>query len=534
MEPTPNRHQMPMQQQQHLVTQTLDDTAQRQSAPRPSAHFHVGQHEAGADVPMHGISPSNNPSLNFISVPAPRPYQYAPIGDVGRPLTPPRQYDEEYSPLYQQNAHYHQYDQYGALPAPTPHRPSDYRLQSQYTSDYLPAHCAPQDWNESTALPTRSPSFAGLLQSQTGSTHAAPQAAPPPPLRPPVQEWPTHNLAFHHAQPIRISNKPNSSLSLEEEIRRKQEIYREKGARKRQRVQEQQQNTDAMLAQRAAYAEMHRSSTSRPSTKRKKHKTNNMIQDLVAPLPISHLRQSPPSFYSSGAEYPSSPYSVGAPQQVAHDTSAAFYNPEMHHTDFPNIEQQFQLNSSPQPLLSHSKQRQPKRSKSSHPPPQPHPPLPPRPNYDAQPQEITNIYEDYKWSITLYTLDPSQNFPYAQSFLDALITTTFPSQPHNYKWASHSTRGFIEHGTRFSLLVLHNAANPFTWGSAPESTTTIGVYGRYWYLHEDIHWITFAPGLADVLGVAQQQGIIAVARKWECDMPAREKRFHRAYWRAAR
>jgi len=149
------------------------------------------------------------------------------------------------------------------------------------------------------------------------------------------------------------------------------------------------------------------------------------------------------------------------------------------------------------------------------------------------PQPIVPDYEDYKWSVNVYSLEPSRGFPYAQCFLDVLTNTTIARHLKSFKWASHTTRGFIRDGSRFSLLVLNNAANPFTWDSAPDSTTTIGVYGRYWYQHSEIHWVTFAPGIADLLYSAEQQGCIARVQHWGCYMQAREKRFHRAYWLAA-
>jgi hypothetical protein len=162
--------------------------------------------------------------------------------------------------------------------------------------------------------------------------------------------------------------------------------------------------------------------------------------------------------------------------------------------------------------------------------------VPPEPqpiDWDIQIQDITREYEDYKWSITLYDLDPKTGFDFAQSWLENLFTTN-NLRPPDYKWHAHSTRGFIASGTRTSFIVLHNAADLFEWGLSPTSTTSIGVYGRHWNEHNEIHWKTFAPDIKWLLAAAQQQGCISMTKKWKFDMPkASERRFHKAYFMAA-
>jgi hypothetical protein len=151
---------------------------------------------------------------------------------------------------------------------------------------------------------------------------------------------------------------------------------------------------------------------------------------------------------------------------------------------------------------------------------------------DALPQAIIKVYEDYKWSITHYEVDSGGAYCFAQSWLEDLFAMNI--RPGDYKWHAHSTWGFIKDGTRFSFIVLHNAADPFEKGVASTSTTSIGVYGRHWHDHEEIHWKTFAPDIHWLLQWCEEQKCISVKQKWTRDMPqASEKRFHRAYWLAA-
>lgn len=132
----------------------------------------------------------------------------------------------------------------------------------------------------------------------------------------------------------------------------------------------------------------------------------------------------------------------------------------------------------------------------------------------------------------LYELDSASDtkFEFAETYVeDWLKENVYSSEGH--KWHAHVTAGFIKDGNRFSILVLHNAANPFEWGPPVETTTTIGVYGRFAHTHDEIHWTTITPSIPDLF---KERMELSVKQKWDCDMPkASEKRFHRAYWLAA-
>jgi hypothetical protein len=161
------------------------------------------------------------------------------------------------------------------------------------------------------------------------------------------------------------------------------------------------------------------------------------------------------------------------------------------------------------------------------------PPNPQSIDWDTHPQELTHDYKEYKWSVNLYDISPNTGFDFAQSWLEDLFTTN-NLHPPTYKWHAHTTRGFIESSTRTSFLVLHNAADPFELGPAPTSTTSIGVYGRFWNEHSEIHWKTFAPDIKWLLSAAEQQGCIKITKQWRSDMlKASERRFHKAYFMAA-
>tara|TARA_R110002003_G_scaffold58_12_gene5209 strand:+ start:6175 stop:6822 length:648 start_codon:yes stop_codon:yes gene_type:complete len=132
----------------------------------------------------------------------------------------------------------------------------------------------------------------------------------------------------------------------------------------------------------------------------------------------------------------------------------------------------------------------------------------------------------------LYEVENKDQYDFAQSWVEALLKANLASTEH--KWHTHSSEGFISTGTRFSFIVLHNAVDPFEWGAASESTTTIGVYGAHWYEHEEIHWKTVTPHINYLLQWSVEIGAISIKKKWRCDEPkASEKRFHRAYWLAA-
>jgi hypothetical protein len=162
-------------------------------------------------------------------------------------------------------------------------------------------------------------------------------------------------------------------------------------------------------------------------------------------------------------------------------------------------------------------------------------PAPPEPDpidCDTQPQHITSTYENYKWSITHYTLPLTSAYAFAQSWLEDLLAMNV--QAPTYTWHSHTSTGFIKDGTRHSFIALHNAVDPFETALAT-STTTIGVYGAHWHDHEEIHWKTVAPDIKWLLQWCEVQGAIKVKGRWKPGVArASERRFHRAYWIAAR
>ncbi|KAF2249292.1 hypothetical protein BU26DRAFT_315921 [Trematosphaeria pertusa] len=162
--------------------------------------------------------------------------------------------------------------------------------------------------------------------------------------------------------------------------------------------------------------------------------------------------------------------------------------------------------------------------------PMPYPPAPRQPTWDDFEQAIVADYDQYKWSVRLYQVDTAKTgYDFAQSWLEDQFTTL----DFTYRWAAHTSYGFVKGGDRLTFLVLHNAANPFQLGGPPQTTTSIGVYGCYWYEHSEIHWKTFAPGLRSLIERVEAAGLIKEVQKWHIGMKATEKRFHRAYWLCA-
>ncbi|KAE8830071.1 hypothetical protein HRS9139_06695 [Pyrenophora teres f. teres] len=161
---------------------------------------------------------------------------------------------------------------------------------------------------------------------------------------------------------------------------------------------------------------------------------------------------------------------------------------------------------------------------------------PPSPIADTEDisQHISSIYTDYKWPVKLYQLNPTPSFDFAQTYLDEWFTYHIYNSTE-YSWHSHTTTGFIKNGNQYSFLVLHNAANPFTQGEERTSSTSIGVYGRYAHAHDQIHWTTIAPCIKTLMAGMLQDSVSELKETWTFDMPkASERRFHRAYWHAAR
>ena len=146
-------------------------------------------------------------------------------------------------------------------------------------------------------------------------------------------------------------------------------------------------------------------------------------------------------------------------------------------------------------------------------------------------QPITSNYTDYKWPVKLYELRASPTLDFAQTYLDGWLSSHVFKTSY-YTWHSHSTFGFIKNGNRLSILVLHNAANPFT--AETTSSTSLGVYGRYAHAHNEIHWTTITPGISNLMAGMLEEGVTELKQKWSFnEFKASEKRFHRAYWLAA-
>lgn len=158
----------------------------------------------------------------------------------------------------------------------------------------------------------------------------------------------------------------------------------------------------------------------------------------------------------------------------------------------------------------------------------------PLPTADDLPQSIVSTWEQYKWSVYHYELQPVSGYDYAESWLHQLFSGAlkFDYREHHL---THVSTGFIKDGTPLSLLILHNATNPFPTCSPPiTSTITIGVYGYHWYTQSAIHWTTLASDQQLLIEQCVQAGFLVQKHKWPADADkASEKRFHRAYWRAA-
>jgi hypothetical protein len=154
------------------------------------------------------------------------------------------------------------------------------------------------------------------------------------------------------------------------------------------------------------------------------------------------------------------------------------------------------------------------------------------PDWDNLCQPIVLRYEDYNWSVQHFELSSVKSgYDFAQSWLEGVYARQLNFNTV-YKWYSHVGKGFIKDGGPLSILVLHNATNPFRSGA--DSSTSIGVYGRHWHEHNEIHWTTIAPGIRGLLDMCEKSQFIREKQKWKVDMAkASDRRFHRAYWLAA-
>jgi hypothetical protein len=173
----------------------------------------------------------------------------------------------------------------------------------------------------------------------------------------------------------------------------------------------------------------------------------------------------------------------------------------------------------------------PRKDYTYRPPNHPPPPHTPAPDPDNLDQLITADYSSYRWSVKLYTIDQAKTgHQYAESWIEALLEAL----GEGIRRHTHVTQGFIEGGNQFTFLILHNAADPFRYGSCPASTVSIGCYGFHSHDHADIHWTTLATDLRYSINQFVLDGQISEVKKWHPLMEkAKERRFHRAYWLAA-
>ena len=503
MEPSPGYHIAPAvaPANQNFRTQTSDDknTGSSHVVSFPQRHF-PPPIEPQLYGQVHGTSihyPDQHAGRQPRSLP---PALSAPyLGErISRPPTPPHQDGEDFGHLRQWHARqsytgfppvasaYSQYPihvgGFNGLPY-TPHSPEELRYQhppsqnEQITVSQPPPYAA--IWSASTVHPqyTRSPPV----------HEQAPVVAAPP-----IQQWPTHNLSRQHqrledvrAEGTQATLSPGEveNMTLDKKSRKKQENLRRRGEALRRRRSE--QASDASKPRRK---------------KRKQGPVASMLPSIQAPArarPLAQLEYDPSAQYSDPMDWTNA--STSQAPRTNNNSVGSNLQQEAHYTTMspPNYPQSM--------------------------------------DHDDFHQDITESYEAYKWSITLYELHADRGYPFAQSFLEDLFLDTIlgPSQSQ-YKWHAHCTRGFIKDGTRLSFLVLHNAADPFTWGSRAESTTTIGVYGRYWHTHSEIHWKTFTPSIPQMFQSCLAQNFITLKYKWRSDMSrAADRRFHRAYWLAA-
>ena len=440
---------------------------------------------------------------------------------VAQPSTPPSLDDEDFNALRQWHAQEKHKDHANTPPLSfqtrsqiypnyTPYFPqySNYRAQLAANRFDSP-HCTllyqnrhddlrgyqSQQHDNIVAVPRYLPPISSSLQSpfiQSRCSLPLSQGA----TAPSVQQWPTHNLSHQHRPSIpTLSGTPLVSPSpdqarVDEKTRRKQERYRQKG--------------EALRAARKQGAPLPRK---RPGRKRK---PCSMIDTLFPETMDSTILDQ-----NVLSDHPSSEQHICDYEpmdwQPQHQSCVPYDFGPFHHY-IPPANDEPSVNTA-LPLAS-----------------------PVQVDWDDLNQPITQNYEDYKWSIELFEMVTDGAYDFAQPFLeDLFVAKGLYGIRSQYKWHAHSTKGFIKEGNRLSFIVLHNAVNPFQWGIPPESTTTIGVYGRYWNeADKEIHWKTFAPSIREHVQEFLNSGYFSLKFKWRVDMDkASDRRFHRAYWHAA-
>ncbi|KAL1798628.1 hypothetical protein ACET3X_002665 [Alternaria dauci] len=406
--------------------------------------------------------------------------------------------------------------------------------QANYTSSYgtyTPAHdhlagrldlqSAPS--RQYAIQPPRLHPSANILRSSPEQQITRPE---PTLIAPPVQQWPTHNLASH------VPKVDAATRKKQEAYKRKGEALRKAGVVRRKTISSQDSAPQ--------YAPVRE-----PATTPRRRRKAKILDDLVMPTPALPLH---PLYHSYGYQQQQEVtpgavmnYHFTPQETLSHPQGTLSYpqEPQFYGTDLLGHGQYHtSIPSSYHPHYGGAFDAQPALYPRQHPPHTPAPlPLPPSPpniiDPETIPQLITDNYDEYMWPVKLYQLQAGKGHDCAECFLQTHFQQNiYDSVKH--KWTAHTTKGFIKDGNRFSILVLHNAANPFQWGTPPESTTSIGVYGLYAHRHDEIRWTTIAPSISKWMQSCIDQGLLAIKQEWHPDMKASEKRFHRAYWLAAK
>ncbi|EUC33780.1 hypothetical protein COCCADRAFT_4714 [Bipolaris zeicola 26-R-13] len=380
--------------------------------------------------------------------------------------------------------------------------------------------------------PSQRPETRPRLHPCANLLHSSPEQLMSPlspvQISPPIQEWPTHNLRMDE-----------TARRKREEFLQNEEAKRAKQAQTPASASSMQYNVHPTPS--STYPQNHGKRKSRdedlqaPSTPPRRYRRLVPGPAPEEPPEPSYPSGTPRVFVSqlpgSGPSYSSS-HSIYDPVRAASGEDQS-YSPSLGHGSSarrlglqPRV---YAPEPPPRYLIPISSLSHYHATSHVQPPlnqPPPHGPLP----SEGTRQPITDKYEAYKWPVWHFELRSGTRFDFAQTYINDWLeqTTFFPQKP---KWHCHITTGFIKGGTRFSVLVLHNAANPFQWGPTAETTTTIGVYGRYAHTHEEIHWTTITPWRITQFRANPD---FILKEKWDFDMPkASDRRFHRAYWLAA-
>ncbi|KAJ5065351.1 hypothetical protein J3E72DRAFT_371759 [Bipolaris maydis] len=440
---------------------------------------------------------------------------FRPIGYEIPPILPIQYRDDGFSELhswYAQNQH--------RIVSEQTQMPQVQPVYMPYTGLYaVPAY------GNTQMPPSQRPEARPRLHPCANLLHSSPEQLTsqlsPFQMSPPIQEWPTHNLR------------------MDETARKKREEFLQNEEAKRAEQAQRIQSTPSMQCG---------VPPAPPSCPQNNGKRKSRDEDLPAPsnpprryrtlIPGPAPKELPQSSYPCGSQngiqsQPSGPgssysfrHSVYDPMRAANEENQS-YSPSIGHGSSaarlglqPQVYAPAPPPRHPIPISSLSHVQRPPDKPALHDPSL----------SEGTRQRITDKYEAYKWPVWHYELRSGTRFDFAQSYIDYCLERA-ASLPQKPKWHCHITTGFIKGGTRFSVLVLHNAANPFQWGPTAETTTTIGVYGRYAHTHEEIRWTTITPWRAALFNASSD---LILKEKWDFDMPkASDRRFHRAYWLAA-